>query len=110
VDTPFWRSSCKRSQGVRSGSQSSSPAVPSGEAGKTSSREHQFNTGATRPRITGMAIIFSRLHDFFYLLSTIHAKASTRRNLLEPILVNSIKIWLPFDPSKKNLVKDDTSR
>jgi hypothetical protein len=33
-------------------------------AEKINIREHQFSTGATRPRMTGMAIIFSRLPNF----------------------------------------------
>jgi hypothetical protein len=64
VCTPFVCKSNKRSQGVSSGAQSSSASLPSGAAGKISIWEHQFNTGATRPRMTGIAIISSRLRIF----------------------------------------------
>jgi hypothetical protein len=33
-----------------------------GSAGKINTREHQFKTGATRPRIIAMAIISAPLH------------------------------------------------
>jgi hypothetical protein len=57
VFTPLASNTCKRSRGPNSGAQNSWPVSPSGVAGKISIREHQFNTGATRPRMTGMAII-----------------------------------------------------
>jgi hypothetical protein len=61
VFTPFARNTCKRSRHPNSGAQNSWPISPSGLEGKINTREHQFKTGATRPRMTGMAIIPARL-------------------------------------------------
>jgi hypothetical protein len=61
VFTPLASNTCKRSRGPNSGAQNSWPMSPSGVEGKINTREHQFKTGATRPRMTGMAIIPVRL-------------------------------------------------
>ena len=61
VFTPLASNTCKRSKGPNSGAQNSWPISPSGVEEKIKTREHQFKTGATRPRMTGMAIISVRL-------------------------------------------------
>jgi hypothetical protein len=60
VSTPFARNTCKRSRDPNSGTQNSWPISPSRVEEKINTREHQFKTGATRPRMTGMAIIPAR--------------------------------------------------
>jgi len=63
--TPFPCNNCKRSTASSSGILSSRALPSSGLAGKIMMREHQLKTGATRPLMTGMAIISFGLQDVY---------------------------------------------
>jgi hypothetical protein len=89
VFTPFCRSTFKRSRAGRSGNCSSCPGPAPASSGKMRIREHQFNTGATRARITGMAIIPLVVRGFPKIvgpLATSRSPDNLQANPFNPIL------------------------
>jgi hypothetical protein len=99
VFTLFSCNNYQRSLGPSSGAQSSWPSASKGVAGKISIRERQFNTGATRPRMTGMAIISSglRIIESYGLWETLQSTMFANI-IIAPVFHLPSAIWVQNAP------------